>query len=66
MSSMKTMFALVVLSSAGVAGCHSKKPATAPPAAEKAPEGGAMGGAAYGGQKADAPKPDAPKPDAPK
>jgi hypothetical protein len=61
MSSMKKMSALVVLTSAVGAGCHSKKPATAPPPAEKSPEGGATGGAAYGGQKPDAPKPDAPE-----
>jgi hypothetical protein len=66
MSSMKKMFALLVLASAVAAGCHSKKPATAPPPADKAPEGDATGGAAYGGQKPDAGKsesPDAPKPD---
>jgi hypothetical protein len=66
MSSMKKMFALLVLASAVGAGCHSKKPATASPPADKAPEGGAMGGATYGTQKPEAGKsesPDAPKPD---
>jgi hypothetical protein len=65
MSSMKKMFALVILASIIGAGCQSKKAATTPPPAEKAPDG-AMGGATYGGQKPDAAKPeapDAPKPD---
>lgn len=53
MSSIRKMFAIVVLASAAVAGCH-KKPAPAAPT-EKSPETGATGGAAYGGQKPDAP-----------
>jgi hypothetical protein len=68
MSSTRKMFAIVVLVSAAVAGCHNKKPAPTPPVERTSPETGATGGAAYGGQKTDAPPADndAPKPDAPK
>ena len=61
---MRKMFAIVVLLSAIVAGCHSKKP-PAPPVEKASPETGATGGAAYGGQKTDAPPADkdAPKSD---
>jgi hypothetical protein len=54
MSSFRKMFAIVVLASAAIAGCHNKKPAPAAPT-EKSPETGATGGAAYGGHKPDAP-----------
>jgi predicted small lipoprotein YifL len=54
MSSIRKMFAIVVLASAAVAGCHNKKPAPTPPV-EKTPETGATGGASYGGHKPDAP-----------
>jgi predicted small lipoprotein YifL len=62
---MKTMFAMVILASAAVAGCHSKKPAPMPPVEKTSPETGATGGAAYGGPKTEAPAKDATKPDAP-
>ena len=65
MSSIRKMFATVVLASAAIAGCHSKKP-PAPPVEKTSPETGATGGAAYGGHKPDATPPvgkDEPKTD---
>ncbi len=53
MSSIRKMFAIVVLASVAAAGCHNKKAPTPP--VEKAPDTGATGGATYGGQKPDVP-----------
>jgi hypothetical protein len=64
MSSMRKMFAVVILAAAAF-GCHSKKPAATPPAEQMSPQTGATGGAAYGGQKPQTPPADkdAPKTD---
>jgi hypothetical protein len=62
MSSIRKMFAIAVLASAAVAGCHKKPAPAAPTEKTMSPETGATGGAAYGGQKPDA-LPPAPKDD---
>ena len=60
MSSIRKMFAIAVLASAAIAGCHKKPAPAAPMEKTMSPETGATGGAAYGGHKPDAPSP-APK-----
>jgi hypothetical protein len=62
MSSIRKMFAIAVLASVAMAGCHKKPAPAAPTEKAMSPETGATGGAAYGGQKPDA-TPPAPKDD---
>ena len=60
---MTKLFAMVLLASAAVLGCQSKKPSTTPPTDQSLErKDGATGGAAYGGHKPDAPPKSAPAP----
>ena len=59
---MKKMFAAVILASAALTACGSKKADTTPQGHTSPETGGATGGATYGAPKAPAATPGAPAP----